>query len=132
MPKGVLWRQEDVFRAALTSGPPRTVAQQVERARRGGPRALPSPPFMHGAAHWVAFNMWHVGGTVVVQGKPEHLDPHDVWSTVEREGVHHLLIVGDAFARPLIDQLERHSYDLSSLRRVGSGGALKRSSVLSA
>ena len=47
----------------------------VARARaRPGPRALPAPPFMHGAAHWVAFSMWHVGGTIVVQSQPERLD----------------------------------------------------------
>ena len=41
---------------------------------------------------------------------PEHhrrLDPADVWSTVEREAVNILLIVGDAFGRPLLDELDR-------------------------
>ena len=72
MPKGVLWRQEDVFLAALSMGKtPKTVEALVERARsRRGPRVLPAPPFMHGAAHWVAFNMWHVAGTVVVPHHP--------------------------------------------------------------
>jgi fatty-acyl-CoA synthase len=43
---------------------------------------------------------------------------------VEREKVFSLSIVGDAFARPLLDQLQQATYDLSSLRVVGSGGAL--------
>jgi 3-oxocholest-4-en-26-oate---CoA ligase len=124
-PKGVLWRQEDIFRAALA---PRSVPAElpalVERARKGGPRALPAPPFMHGAAHWVAFSMWHVGGTVVVQSNPRHLDPHDVWETVERERVEALTIVGDAFGRPLLDALRERRYDLSSLRMLTSGGAI--------
>ena len=47
----------------------------------------------------------------------------DVWATVERERVNILLIVGDAFARPLLDELDRHDYDLSSLRAAVSGGA---------
>jgi fatty-acyl-CoA synthase len=126
LPKGVLWRQEDIFRAALA---PRSVAPElgalVARARsRPGPRALPAPPFMHGAAHWVAFSMWHVGGTVVVQSHPERLDPHDVWSTVERERVEALTIVGDAFAGPLLEALAEKEYDLSSLRLLTTGGAI--------
>jgi fatty-acyl-CoA synthase len=79
---------------------------------------------MHGASQWVAFTMWHAGGTVVVQSRPGHLDPEDIWSTVERERVNALTIVGDAFARPLLDELARRSYDTSSLSIVTSGGAI--------
>ena len=124
MPKGVLWRQEDILRAALYTGDPGSLEQMVERAKAGGIRSLPAPPFMHGAAHWVAFNMWHVGGTIVVQNQPRHLDPHDIWSTIEREKVNALTIVGDAFGRPLADQLRKRSYDLSSLKLLTSGGAI--------
>jgi fatty-acyl-CoA synthase len=124
MPKGVLWRQEDILRAALYTGDPGSLEQVVERAKAGGIRSLPAPPFMHGAAHWVAFNMWHVGGTVVVQSRPRHFDPDDVWSTIEREKVNALTIVGDAFGRPLADQLRKRRYDLSSLKLLTSGGAI--------
>ena len=79
---------------------------------------------MHGAAHWVAFNMWHVGGTVIVQSEPKRLDPADIWGTVEREQVTALTIVGDAFGRPLADDLREKQYDLSSLRMITSGGAI--------
>jgi fatty-acyl-CoA synthase len=129
MPKGVLWRQEDIFHAALNPSGASDVAAVVERAREGGPRALPAPPFMHGAAHWAAFNMWHVGGTVVVQSDPRRLDPADIWSTVEREKVNALTIVGDAFGRPLLDELARRAYDLSSLRRLTTGGAILSASL---
>ncbi len=125
MPKGVLWRQEDIFGAALTPrGVERNLASLVERAKGKGIRALPAPPFMHGASHWVAFNMWHVGGTIIVQSNPRRLDPDDIWSTVERERVSALTIVGDAFARPLLDGLEKREYDLSSLRILTSSGAI--------
>ena len=125
MPKGVLWRQEDVFYSALTSKSPESLEFMQERARaRDGIRSLPAPPFMHGAAHWVAFNMWHVGGTVIVQSEVEHMNPDDIWRTVERERANALAIVGDAFARPLIDQLRKGEYDLSSLFLVTSGGAI--------
>ena len=124
MPKGVLWRQEDIFRAALSSGRVTDIAQIVERARRGGPRTLPAPPFMHGAAHWAAFSTWHVGGSLVVQSDVQRLDPDDIWSTIEREKVTALTIVGDAFGRPLADCLRAVGYDASSLRLLTSGGAI--------
>jgi acyl-CoA synthetase (AMP-forming)/AMP-acid ligase II len=52
------------------------------------------------------------------------LDPDDLWRTAERERVSGLLIVGDAFARPLLDQLERAHYALGSLGSIFSGGAV--------
>jgi fatty-acyl-CoA synthase len=126
MPKGVLWRQADVLRATLL--PPRTeptIPALVERARRGAGkvRALPLPPFMHGAAHWAAFTMWHTGGTVIVPSEPRHLDPVDVWATVERERVTAMTIVGDAFAKPLLAALRERRFDVSSVQTVSSGGA---------
>jgi fatty-acyl-CoA synthase len=125
MPKGVLWRQEDIFHAALSSGiPAGSIEEIVARARTGGIRSVPAPPFMHGAAHWASFNMWHIGGTIVIQSDGTRLDAHDIWSTVEREKANHLLIVGDAFARPLLDQLKQRRYDLSSLALMSSGGAI--------
>jgi fatty-acyl-CoA synthase len=124
MPKGVLWRQEDVFRSALYTRPVETLEYVVAHAERGDIRALPAPPFMHGAAHWAAFNYWSLGGTILVQSETRRLDPHDIWSTVERERASVLTIVGDAFGRPLLDQLERRKYDLSSLRLLTSGGAI--------
>jgi fatty-acyl-CoA synthase len=125
MPKGVLWRQEDIFCAALApSRTEKSVEALVERAKGKGIRALPMPPFMHGAAHWVAFNMWHVGGTLIVQSNPRRLDPDDIWSTVERERVNAITIVGDAFGRPLLDGLAKRDYDLSSLRLLTSSGAI--------
>jgi fatty-acyl-CoA synthase len=68
------------------------------------------------------------GNTVVIQDDTVGFDPADVWSTVVQEGVNILLIVGDAFGRPLVDELERASeagqaYDLSSLLMIVSGGA---------
>jgi len=126
MPKGVIWRNEDIYLAALAGGgPPESLEVLKERVEaRPGLRAMPAPPLMHGAAHWVAFIMWFTGGTVVIQSEVEKLDPDDIWSTVEREKVNSVTIVGDAFARPLIDQLKKKDYDLSSLLMVTSGGAI--------
>jgi fatty-acyl-CoA synthase len=123
LPKGTLWRQGDFLATAL--GVRGTEGQIVAEARgRDGLRALPSAPFMHGAAHWNAFSAWTSGGAVVVQGDPTRLDPADVLRTCERERVTSLQIVGDPFARPLLDELAVHDYDLSHLRFLVSGGAV--------
>jgi len=130
MPKGVLWRQRDIFFAAMGGRVPgqqpvTTPEEVVTRAGYGEMmRMLPSPPFMHGAGHWSAFITLHSGGTVVVQRDPRRLDPDDIWRTVERERVLSLTIVGDAFATPLIERLRGGGYDLSNLRIIGSGGAM--------
>jgi acyl-CoA synthetase (AMP-forming)/AMP-acid ligase II len=134
MPKGVLWRQADIFvgamggRSLASGGEWATLDDVVEVARTGGTRLLPAPPFMHGAGHWLAFNCFTGGNTIVLQDNTEGFDPDDVWRTIEREHAGILLIVGDAFGRPLVDQLEAvaaegRSYDLSSLLIVISGGA---------
>jgi acyl-CoA synthetase (AMP-forming)/AMP-acid ligase II len=127
MPKGVMWRNGDAmvecFGGSRTA---QTVDGFVAEANTGL-RALLAPPFMHGAGHWMSFRTWLGGGTVFVQSVPERLDPTDVWSLIEHEGLNFLLIVGDAFARPLLDELEsptgRDAYDLSSLTVILSGGA---------
>ena len=64
-----------------------------------------------------------LGATLVLPSVVEKLDPHDFLSTAEREKCISFSIVGDAFARPLLDQLEKRDYDLSNLMVVGSGGA---------
>jgi fatty-acyl-CoA synthase len=84
---------------------------------------------MHGAAHWAAFSCWHAGGTVIVQSQPRRLDPADVWATAEREKATVMQIVGDAFARPLLDELARRDYALDSLGMLVSGGAILTAAI---
>jgi acyl-CoA synthetase (AMP-forming)/AMP-acid ligase II len=130
MPKGVLWRQADIFFAAMggriPGQEPVTGIDDVLARTAWGEmnRTLPAPPFMHGAGHWTAFITLHQGGTVIVQRETRRLDPDDIWRTIERERAVSLTIVGDAFARPLLDQLRTGSYALDSLRVIGSGGAI--------
>jgi acyl-CoA synthetase (AMP-forming)/AMP-acid ligase II len=78
---------------------------------------------MHGAAQWGSFITLGMGSAIVVPDDPRRFEPHDFLSAIERERALTCTIVGDAFARPLLDQLARRSYDLSSLLVVGSGGA---------
>ena len=127
MPKGVMWRNGDAMVECFGgSRSAQTVDEFVAEADTGL-QALLAPPFMHGAGHWMSFRTWLGGGTVFVQSVPERLDPIDVWSLIEHERLNFLLIVGDAFARPLLDELEsptgRDAYDLSSLTVILSGGA---------
>jgi fatty-acyl-CoA synthase len=134
MPKGVLWRQADIYVAALGGrGPggvePQSLDEIAARARTGGAKSLPTPPLMHGAAHWASFNGFHGGNTVVFQSVTDRLDPDDVLRVAERERVNAVLIVGDAFARPLIDQLRKQTYDLSALFALVSGGAALNASL---
>ena len=122
MPKGVLWRNGDA-NVECFGGTEADTIDAIVAAADGGLRSLLAPPFMHGAGHWMSFRTWNLGGAIFVQSIPDRLDAADIWSLVEREKLNFLLIVGDAFARPLIDELARESYDLQSLTVLLSGGA---------
>ena len=129
MPKGVLWRHRDILIATLgarrTDGEVlRTIDQYIERALASNRRHLPAPPFMHGAGHWVALQAFNTGGTVVIQNEVRRFDAADVLDVIEAERVNNLLLVGDAFGRPLADELARRERDLSSLRNIMTGGAI--------
>ena len=129
LPKGVLWRQADIFVGAL--GGRRLDNRQewssldeiVENAANGGMRLVAGPPFMHGAAHWMALNGFTNANTILVPGVVDHLDADDVLGLIEREHGNVLLIVGDAFGRPLVEAMERGDHDLSSLLITITGGA---------
>jgi acyl-CoA synthetase (AMP-forming)/AMP-acid ligase II len=122
-PKGVLWRQADAFTECFGGVRTATTLDDVVAAATTQLQALIAPPFMHGAGQWVSFLTWFTGGTVFVPPHPERLEPASVWRTVEQERVTFLLVVGDAFVRPLLDELERRTYDLTSLTVLLSGGA---------
>ncbi|MGA9279232.1 acyl-CoA synthetase [Ilumatobacter sp.] len=128
MPKGVMWRNGDAMRECFGGSKTATTIDGFIDEANTGLRALLAPPFMHGAGHWMSFRTWLGGGTIVVQDVTDRLDPADIWRTIERERIDFLLIVGDAFARPLLDELDRArasdaDYDLSSLTVLLSGGA---------
>jgi acyl-CoA synthetase (AMP-forming)/AMP-acid ligase II len=132
MPKGVLWRQADLFVSALGGRNFReggrtwtSVDELVESARRGGYRSLPAAPFMHAAAQWMAFQTLHAGGTVVLPEHAERFGATDVVRVIADESVDVLQIVGDPFAVPLIEAL-RAAPAPSPLRVLASGGTLLR------
>lgn len=134
-PKGVEWRHEDIFFGALGGGsrdgiPARSVAEVAQRAIETNPRrTLPASPFMHGTGHWMAFSTLFAGGAVVVSDAAR-FDARELLHLVERERVSFLVIVGDAFARPLVDALRASpSLALSTLGVILSGGAILSPSV---
>jgi acyl-CoA synthetase (AMP-forming)/AMP-acid ligase II len=130
MPKGVLWRQHDIFMAAMggrkvgTWERVQSYEGLTERLAESVPlRLLVLPPLMHGAAQWACFMLMAQGATLVFPHDTRRVEPDDVWSTVEREKANTMTIVGDAILRPLVLQLDKKSYDLSSFFAVGNGGA---------
>ena len=135
MPKGVVWRHEDVF-FALGGGIDPTTNTRVEapgdlvaRARERQPGTmLPIAPLMHGASQWGVMGGAFQGNRIVLVGK---FDPDRVWRAVEAEGVNSIMITGDAMGRPLAETLEASpdTYDLSSLVSISSTAAVFSPSV---
>jgi acyl-CoA synthetase (AMP-forming)/AMP-acid ligase II len=125
----VVWRHEDVWRV-LAGGIDFATGQPLEdeytQSRTGADAPLagvsmPVAPLMHGAGQFGTMNGLFSGNTVVLIRK---FDPHEVWRTIEREKVMTLAITGDAMARPLIEALQEHPYDTSSLFALSSTAAI--------
>ena len=131
MPKGVLWRQHDIFMTSfggrnMATGELITSLDDIALRVTEGPgtKLLTLPPLMHGAAQWAAMTAMTTGQTIVFMANPGHLDADEVVRTIEREKALVVQVVGDAVARPLADAIERGSADVSSLAVVANGGAL--------
>lgn len=134
MPKGVLWRQADVAVTTLglwnrpASREWGTISEIVDAVREQPTRLLPCAPLMHGASQWAVLGSLCEGNTVVFPERAESFVAADVLAAIERHRVTALTIVGDAFAYPLVEELERTDRDVSSLRVLVSGGAALHSS----
>jgi len=129
MPKGVMWRNEDLYVGIWVQAHPRhREPPDPVAAARAGKRAatrLPVSPLMHGTGLMTTLSTLAGGGTVVLLDHTG-LDPELVWDTVAREQVAALTIVGDVFARPLLDALHAHAgrWHLTCLRAIVSSGVL--------
>ena len=139
LPKGVVWSHSGLFGALAFTGYaslglplPETiddvsrVASELTNSGKS-PVNMTAPPLMHGTAMFLAFSTFVLGGTVVLLGGRK-FSAAELLRLVERERVNQLSIVGDAFARPIVEELERveaegKTYDLSSLGRIVSTGA---------
>ncbi|MDP9334890.1 MAG: acyl-CoA synthetase [Actinomycetota bacterium] len=147
MPKGVLWRHEDIFFGAMGGGNPggppirrpdditaSVIDNPAQRLRPFLPEGDPGPPqfvslalgpLMHASGQWSAIGTLLGGGKVVLYDRL-HVDMEHVLDLVERERVNAMNLVGDASARPLLATLAEHRerWDTSSLRLLGSGGSI--------
>ncbi|MGW1064709.1 acyl-CoA synthetase [Streptomyces aureus] len=135
MPKGVMWRQEDLFFAGLGGGAPTgdpvTKPQELaERVAAGGAGItfFPTPPLMHGTSTLTAFIAFNFGQRVVIHRK---FVPEEVLRTIAKEKVTSVSLVGDAMLRPLIDALggPLKGTDCSALFSVSSSGAIMSDTV---
>ena len=131
MPKGVLWRQHDIFmtsfggRNIMTGEPANSVEEIATRVAEGpGTKLMILPPLIHGAAQWSVMTALTSGQSVVFPTVVDHLDADEVVRTIEREKVSVVTVVGDAMARPLVAAIEKGVADVSSLAVVANGGAL--------
>ncbi len=138
MPRGVMWRHEDLFFAALQGGNPggepireaEGLARQM-KINGDGLHIHPTPPLIHGNAQlasWIA--LLNGGLAVLVPGRS--FDPVASLDLCESEEVHSISIVGDAMALPLIAALEAHPgrWDLSELNVIASAGAVLSANLL--
>ena len=134
MPKGVMWRSEDIF-FALAGGTDAFTGEKVKdeyqhsetaKASEGQLVMMNTPPLMHGAAFVGTLMQFFQGNRNVLLPR---FEAELVWRTIAREGIHSVLIVGDAMGRPLIEALEQleadgEEIDLSSLLSLSSTAAV--------
>lgn len=134
MPKGVMWRHEDIFFAGMGGGNPvgEPVSSPEGLAARIDPDAeftltmFAAPPLMHGAAQLGTFIGWWGGSRVALIRR---FTGHGALRLVAEEGVNTISIVGDAMAIPLIEAADEGDYDLSSLFVISTAGAIMSATV---
>ena len=132
MPKGVMWRQDDLIRNILALGAnPRYGKDPVDYdVTRGlvtapGLVSVPACPLMHGTGCMTQLIALSGGGCVVtLEGAT--LDVDELFDTIERHGGNSCAIVGDAFAKPMLRALDSQPgrWDLSSLTLITSSGVM--------
>jgi len=132
MPKGVMWRQDDLFNLLGGAGnpvlgiPPSSgLDDYASQISAPGPRVVAACPLMHGTGQFSALLAMNRGGSVVcLAGR--RFDADELWQTVQDCRADGLAIVGDAFARPMLASLDAHPgrWDLSSLKVVTSSGVM--------
>ena len=131
MPKGVMWRQDSLRRAllnpALVVRMPEDLADHIEIVKEAGrgPINMPACPLMHGTGLFTALSALIAGGTVVTL-ESAHFDADELWASVDKNRVEQIVIVGDAFAKPMLRALDLRPgrYDVSSVTGIISSGIM--------
>ncbi len=145
MPKGVMYETGGMMQTLMGAtfpvlglGMPSIdeIPALVEKYHRegGAGASIPACPLMHGTGMWLGAIVAHLAGTPVVTLQNRSLDAHELWQTAEREKATQIVIVGDAFAKPMLRALEEaraedRAYDLSSIRILMSSGVMWTSEV---
>ena len=141
MPKGVMYDMASHVGLFLRSGFPflgqrvphsgEEVAPLVEAITAAGNRmvAIPCAPLMHGTGLWLGAFAAHLTGGEVITLTSRTLDPHEVLRTAQERRATSLVIVGDAFAKPLVAAIDEAAqggepYDLSSIGVILSSGVM--------
>ena len=132
MPKGTMWRQDDVFVKLDDSGiQPYDRTQGIDgierqrRERGSGVSGLPACPLMHGTGLMITIGLLSTGGTAILL--PDgRFDAEVLLDTIDEEKASGLVIVGDTFCRPMVDALDKQPdrWDISSLAIVFSSGVM--------
>ena len=134
MPKGVMWRQDDLVNVLGSGGnpfigaPPANDVSEIRSRLEAGQASmssLPACPLMHGTGQFSAF-IALIGGGCVVSMPGRKFDPAVLWETISAHRVNSVAIVGDAFARPMLAELDANPgrYDLSELKLINSSGVM--------
>ena len=135
MPKGVMWRQDDLFnvigsggQAAFGVEPVASAQEAADRLDPSGPSpwiSLVAPPLMHGTGQFSAFITLNLGGTVATLPSRQ-FSAVELWNEAERLKAHSIVIVGLAFSTPMLDALEANPgrWDLSCVRSMSSSGSM--------
>jgi len=146
MPKGVMYAMGGLTQAFIGAAypvmglpvpeTPAAVGPLVRRRweEEGGFAAIPACPMMHGTGAWVGMMMPHCGGAKVVALEGRSFDADELWATAQRERVDELVIVGDAFARPMLAALEEakregRPYDTGATKLIVSSGVMWTSEI---
>lgn len=137
MPKGVVWRMEDVLMTlgggidAVTGEKYPTPEALADKCLQDQTTALALAPLMHGAAQWQSFNAFFSGWKLVFNDQVT-FDAHHAWDLIAKERVMNLTITGDAMGRPLCDALPaalQRGLDLSCLFVIASSASVFSSSI---
>ncbi|HYD10855.1 MAG TPA: AMP-binding protein [Acidimicrobiales bacterium] len=132
MPKGTMWRQDDIFWLVNPGTMPpypegSTIEQMMEQRKAigAGMKSMPACPLMHGTGALSSFGVLQTGGAIVLM-ENRSFDPAEMFELVEREGVNVLVIVGDAFAKPMVRTLDDQpgKWDISSIVAIISSGVM--------
>ena len=140
MPKGVMYKQGEflvyLFRTLKAMGydVPEDLNNLTERIKEQDKdnnfiKSLVGCPLMHGTGMWLgAFLPLNLGGTVITTPNLG-FDANQLWSQVEDKSVTNIVIVGDAFAKPMLNALDiakktGNPFDIESVRTIISSGVM--------